>query len=378
MKGYALLKVVTVVGTRPEIIRLSRIIAHLDTYFDHVLVHTGQNYDYELNQIFFEDLGIREPDFYLNVRGVSASDAIGQVIIKTDEVFQKLQPDAVLILGDTNSALCAISAKKRKIPIFHMEAGNRCFDSRVPEEFNRRIVDHASDINLPYSSVARNLLINEGLPPQNIITTGSPLFEVICHYKQKINDSDILSRMNLTDKKYFLLSCHREENVEDSLEFGKFIDVLKLLVEIYGLPVVVSTHPRTRKKLESILTKPLVGVEFSKPLSFTDYCKLQISAKLVLSDSGTITEEAAMLGFNALNLRRTHERHEGMEEAAVIMTGLDASKILSGIRILEHGNKVHADAVDLPVDYSKKNVSEKIVRIITSYVGYVNEYTWRR
>ena len=370
-------KLVTIVGTRPEIIRLSRIIPHLDKYFDHTLVHTGQNYDFELNEIFFEDLELRKPDYYLNIRGASSADTIGQIIIESDKVFDNLRPDALLILGDTNSSLCAISAKRQKIPIFHMEAGNRCFDSRVPEEINRKIVDHVSDINLPYSAIARDFLIKEGLPPQNIIKTGSPLPEVLSHYREKILASDILGKMQLQKNEYFLISCHREENVDDPKEFVKFIDLLKRLADNYSLPVIVSTHPRTLKKLNDAVFEPIKHVQFSKPLSFTEYCKLQLNAKIVLSDSGTITEEASMLGFNALNLRRTHERHEGMEETAVIMTGMEPDSIFLAIKILDEGNKSHSSSVNLPLDYTSKNVSEKVGRIIASYMDYVNHYTWR-
>ena len=295
-----MLKLVTIVGTRPEIIRLSRIIPHLDKYFSHTLVHTGQNYDFELNEIFFEDLELRKPDHYLNIRGTSSADSIGQIIIESDKFFDNVKPDGLLILGDTNSSLCAISAKKRKIPIFHMEAGNRCFDSRVPEEINRKIVDHISDINLPYSSIAREFLIKEGLPPQNIIKTGSPLPEVLFHYQEKILASDIIDRMGLKKNEYFLVSCHREENVEDPKEFEKFIELLRRLADQYSLPVIVSTHPRTQKKLNNLVFEPIKHVNFSKPLSFTDYCKLQLNAKIVLSDSGTVTEEASMLDLMQL------------------------------------------------------------------------------
>ena len=370
-------KLITVVGTRPEIIRLSRIIPHLDKYFDHTLVHTGQNYDYELNEIFFGDLGLRKPDYYLNIRGTSSADVIGQIIIESDKVFDNLQPDGLLILGDTNSSLCAISAKKRKIPIFHMEAGNRCFDSRVPEEINRKIVDHVSDINLPYSSIAREFLIKEGLPPQNIIKTGSPLPEVLSHYRKKILASEILDRMELQKNEYFLISCHREENVDDPKEFSKFIKLLRRLADHYRLPVIVSTHPRTLKKLNDDVFEPIEHVQFSKPLSFTEYCKLQLNAKIVLSDSGTITEEASILGFNALNLRKTHERHEGMEETAVIMTGMELDNIFLAIKIIDDGDKSFSQSIQVPLDYRSKNVSEKVVRVIASYIEYVNHYTWR-
>lgn len=374
----ARLKVATVVGTRPEIIRLSRVMSYLDQVMDHVLIHTGQNYDYELNEIFFQDLGLRRPDHYLGAAGARAADTIGQVIIKVDEVLDTIRPDALLILGDTNSCLAAIPAKRRQIPIFHMEAGNRCFDQRVPEETNRKIVDHISDINLPYSDIAREYLLREGLSPDRIIKTGSPMFEVLSHYRGRIDASDILTRLHLEHGEYFLVSSHREENIEPDRSFRKLVDMLNGIAGEFGKPVVVSTHPRTRKRVEGLGLKFHPGVQFLKPLGFLDYNKLQIEAGAVLSDSGTISEESSILNFPALNLREAHERPEGMEEAGVMMTGLDLERVRQGLAILA-GQGRGADRDFLQVaDYSKPNVSLKVARIILSYVDYVNRNVWRK
>jgi UDP-N-acetylglucosamine 2-epimerase (non-hydrolysing) len=371
-----MLKVMTIVGTRPEIIRLSRTIPKLDNFCDHTLVHTGQNYDYELNEIFFDELDIRKPDIFLNAAGDTAAETIGKVIIAIDKVFESHKPDAVLILGDTNSALSAIPAKRRKIPIFHMEAGNRCFDFRVPEEINRRIVDHISDINLPYSQIAKQYLIAEGLPPDQIICTGSPMREVIDFYKPKILNSNILKKLDLAVGQYFLVSAHREENVDDAINMRKLIDLLIGLRKTYDLPVVVSTHPRTRKRMcsQGSVNDPLIM--FCKPFGFIDYLALQLAAKVVLSDSGTITEESSILNIRALNIRETHERPEGAEEAAVIMTGLDLGPVLRGISFLEMERAGEERVTNLVQDYSATNVSHKIVASILSYTSYVKRKVW--
>lgn len=370
------LKVMTVVGTRPEIIRLSRVVAVLERETDHTLVHTGQNYDYELNEVFFEDLEIRRPDFFLNAAGKTPAETIGLVIARIDPVLAQVQPDAMLILGDTNSCLAAIAAKRRRIPVFHMEAGNRCFDERVPEEINRRIVDHISDINMPYSSISREYLLREGIPPDRVIKTGSPMYEVLHHYWPKIEASDILARMGLTEFDYFVVSSHREENIDDQHQFAKLVDALNGLADTYGKRIIVSTHPRTRKRIESegIRLNPLVELE--KPLGFCDYVKLQVNAKAVLSDSGTITEEASILNFPALNIRNAHERPEGMEEAAVIMTGLELGNILRGLRVLESQGRASNRTLRIVRDYDVPNVSEKVVRIILSYTDYVRRFVW--
>lgn len=375
-----LLKVVTVVGTRPEIIRLSRVMARLDKTCEHVLIHTGQNYDYELNQIFFDDLGIRKPDYFLDSAKGSCSPAqtIGNLIGSVDALLEKIQPDALLVLGDTNSCLSVIPAKRRKIPIFHMEAGNRCFDDRVPEEINRRIVDHTADINMPYSSIAREYLLQEGLLPDRIIKTGSPLFEVLNFYRPKIENADVLMSLKLKSREYFLVSCHREENIDNPVLFEKFIGVLNSLAQQYSQPIVISTHPRTKKRMsESGLNlDPLVMT--LKPLGFFDYVKLQLNARVVLSDSGSISEEASILQIPALNIRETHERPEAMEEAIVMMVGLDRERIFQGITILEQKGGVGQKSLRIVADYQMPNVSEKVVRILHSYTDYVNRTVWKR
>ena len=372
------LKVMTVVGTRPEIIRLARVMARLDDYCEQVIVHTGQNYDYELNEIFFKDLEVRRPDYFLNAAGGSAAETIGKIIIAVDAVLAEVQPDAVLILGDTNSCLAAIPAKRRKIPIFHMEAGNRCFDQRVPEETNRRIVDHTADINLTYSSIAREYLLREGLPPDRVIKTGSPMYEVLHHYKAGIDASDAVERLGLESNRFFVVSAHREENIDSPVNFGKMVAALNAVAETYGLPVIVSTHPRTQKKVDArgATFHPLVRL--MKPLGFKDYVKLQASARAVLSDSGTINEESSILNFPALNLREAHERPEGMEEAAVMMTGMDLERILQGLAILEDQPRGAERSLRLVADYSIPNVSDKVVRIIHSYTDYVNRVVWKK
>lgn len=372
---YKKIKVMTIVGTRPEIIRLSSTIKKLDHYFEHILVHTGQNYDYELNQVFFDDLGLREPDEYLSAAGKTAAETIGNVIKASDILFEKYKPDALLVLGDTNSCMSVISAKRRKIPIFHMEAGNRCYDMRVPEEINRKIVDHTSDVNLPYSGLARDALIAEGLKPDLIVTTGSPIFEVLNDHKTKINSSKILERLGLSPEGYFLVSAHREENIENKETFGKLKNLLNSLAETYDKIIIVSTHPRTRKKLDAIGGKFDARVQFHKPLGFFDYVSLQINAAAVLSDSGTISEEASLLRFPALNLRETHERHEAFEEGAVMMTGLDFDLVNNALQMLL--NRVEGAQADVS-DYTAPNVSEKVARIILSYVSYVNRVIWRK
>lgn len=374
------LKVMTVVGTRPEIIRLSRVLARMDQYCDHVLVHTGQNYDYELNQIFFDDLGVRKPDYFLNsaTGANSAAETIGNVISSVDRVLGEVQPEAMLVLGDTNSCLSVIPAKRRKIPIFHMEAGNRCFDQRVPEETNRRIVDHTADINLTYSSIAREYLLREGLHPDQVIKTGSPMYEVLTHYRPRIIASDVLGRLELEERGYFVVSAHREENIESPTNFGKLVDVLNGVAETYGQPVIVSTHPRTQKRIDATGAKFNPLVRLMKPLGFHDYVKLQMSARAVLSDSGTINEESSILNFPALNLREAHERPEGMEEAAVMMTGLELDRILQGLEILRDQARGDERNMLLVKDYSAPNVSDKVVRIIQSYTDYVNRVVWKK
>lgn len=372
------LKVMTVVGTRPEIIRLSRVLARLDENCEHVVVHTGQNYDYELNQIFFDDLGIRKPDHFLNAAGGSAAETIGKIIAAMDAVLIAEQPEALLVLGDTNSCLSVIPAKRRKIPIFHMEAGNRCFDQRVPEETNRRIVDHTADINLTYSSIAREYLLREGLPPDQVIKTGSPMFEVLTHYSERINASDVLQRLGLHPGDFFVVSAHREENIESDRNFSKLVQVLNKVAEVYGLPVIVSTHPRTQKRVEAMGAQFHPLVQLLKPLGFTDYNKLQLSARAVLSDSGTINEESSILNFPALNLREAHERPEGMEEAAVMMVGLEEQRVLQGLAILQNQPRGNERLLRQVSDYSMPNVSDKLVRIIHSYTDYVNRVVWKK
>ena len=370
------LKVMTIVGTRPEIIRLSRIIPLLDKFCDHRLVHTGQNYDYELNEIFFEDLEVRKPDIFLEAAGKTPAETIGQVITKVDPVFLNFKPDAVVILGDTNSSLAAISAKKNKIPIFHMEAGNRSFDQRVPEEINRRIIDHIADINLTYSSIARDCLLREGMPIDQVIKTGSPMLEVLRYYMPKILSSNVLNRLSLKKHNYFLMSTHREENIDSEKRFGNLITIMNSLAEEYGLPVIVSTHPRTQKRINSSNISFNSNVRLMKPLGFYDYIKLQMNAKTVLSDSGSITEESSILDFPALNIRETQERHEGMEEASVMMVGLDIKKIILSLKILESQSKNKDRLLKIVDDYDVTNVSEKVLRIIHSHTDYVNRNVW--
>ena len=372
------LKVVTVVGTRPEIIRLSRVMAALDDHCEHVLVHTGQNYDYELNQIFFDDLGIRKPDYFLNAAGASGAETIGNVIIAVDRVLAEVVPEALLVLGDTNSCMAVIPAKRRKIPTFHMEAGNRCFDMRVPEEINRRIVDHTADINLTYSTIARDYLLREGLSPDMVIKTGSPMFEVLTYYREGIDSSGVLERLGLEYGKFFIVSAHREENIDSDTNFLKLVDVLNTVAEQFGIPVVVSTHPRTQKRVDALGVTFHQNVRLLKPMGFKDYNKLQVSSKVALSDSGTINEESSILNFPALNLREAHERPEGMEEAAVMMVGLESGRVLQALQVLE-GQKRGCDrSLRLVSDYSMPNVSDKIVRIIHSYRDYVMRVVWKR
>ncbi|MDH1815226.1 non-hydrolyzing UDP-N-acetylglucosamine 2-epimerase [Comamonas aquatica] len=372
------LKVMTVVGTRPEIIRLSRVMARLDEYCDHVLVHTGQNYDYELNQIFFDDLGIRKPDHFLNAAGGSAAETIGKVIITVDGVLASEKPDALLVLGDTNSCMAVLPAKRRKIPVFHMEAGNRCFDQRVPEEINRRIVDHTADVNLTYSTIARECLLSEGLPPDLVIKIGSPMAEVLAHYQSRIDASDVLKRLELSAGQFFVVSAHREENVDSDVNFRKLVSLLNSVAEQYGLPVIVSTHPRTQKRVDAMGAKFHANVQLLKPLGFSDYVKLQLSAKAVLSDSGTITEESSILNFPALNLREAQERHEGMEEAAVMMVGLEEQRVMQGLAILQDQPSGQKRLLRQVADYSMPNVSDKVLRIIHSYTDYVNRVVWKK
>jgi UDP-N-acetylglucosamine 2-epimerase (non-hydrolysing) len=374
------LKVVTVVGTRPEIIRLSRVLARLDEHCEHILVHTGQNYDYELNQVFFDDLDIRKPDYFLNSATGSkgAANTIGNLISSVDEVLTEVCPEALLVLGDTNSCLSVIPAKRRQIPIFHMEAGNRCFDQRVPEETNRRIVDHTADINLTYSTIARDYLLREGLPPDQVIKTGSPMFEVLNHYRSQIDASDVLQRLELEAGRYFVVSAHREENIESERSFVKLVETLNGVAEDFNLPVIVSTHPRTQNRINATDSIFHDKVRLLKPLGFHDYVKLQLSARAVLSDSGTINEESSILNFPALNLREAHERPEGMEEAAVMMVGLDVERVRQGLSILESQPRGDERSLRLVADYSMPNVSDKVVRIIHSYTDYVNRVVWKQ
>lgn len=372
------LKIVTVVGTRPEIIRLSRVIAKLDESCEHVLVHTGQNYDYELNEIFFDDLGLRKPDYFLSAAGTTASETIGKIIIAVDRVLAEIQPEAVLVLGDTNSCMAVLPAKRRKIPTFHMEAGNRCFDMRVPEEINRRIVDHTADINLTYSTIARNYLLSEGLPADRIIKTGSPMFEVLNFYRVGIESSDILSRLELTEHQFFLVSSHREENIDSEENFLKLVNVLDSVAKHFNLPIIVSTHPRTQKRIDAMGIKFHANVQLIKPIGFLDYNKLQISSRAVLSDSGTINEESSILNFPALNLREAHERPEGMEEAAVMMVGLEVKSVLQGLCVLELQMRSDERQFRLVEDYSMPNVADKVVRIVHSYHDYVMRTVWKQ
>lgn len=371
------MKVATIIGTRPEIIRLSRVMAALDRYLDHTIIHTGQNYDYELNQIFFDDLGLRKPDFFLEAAGATAAETIGLVIARADAVLRKIKPDAVLVLGDTNSCLAAISAKRLKIPVFHMEAGNRCFDQRVPEEINRRIIDHISDINMPYSAIARDYLLREGLPPDRVIKTGSPMYEVLHHYMPKIQTSQALARLGLEPETYYVVSAHREENVDTPEQFAGLVEILVNLAEC-GRRVIVSTHPRTRKRMEAESVTLPANVELLKPFGFFDYVRLQQQAIAVLSDSGTITEESSILNFPALNIRQAHERPEGMEEAAVMLVGLKWERVREGLAILKHQACGEERMLRLVGDYAAPNVSEKVVRIILSYTDYVNRVVWQR
>lgn len=374
------LKVMTVVGTRPEIIRLSRVLEALDVHCDHVLVHTGQNYDYELNQVFFDDLGIRMPDFFLNSAecSVGAANTIGNLITAVDGVLAYVQPEAVLVLGDTNSCLSVIPAKRRKIPIFHMEAGNRSFDQRVPEEINRRIVDHTADINLTYSGIARDYLLREGFPPDQVIKIGSPMYEVLHHYLPQIEVSSILDRLQLQSMNYFVVSAHREENIESDKSFAKLVNVMNSIAEDYDLPVIVSTHPRTQKRVDTTGVKFHPLVRLIKPLGFHDYIKLQVQAKVVLSDSGTINEESSILNFPALNLREAHERPEGMEEAAVMMVGLELERVRQGLAILATQLRGTDRNLRQVADYGVTNVSDKMVRIIYSYTDYINRVVWKK
>lgn len=368
----------TVVGTRPELIRLSATIARLDQACDHVLVHTGQSYDYELNQIFFDDLGIRQPDYFLNAAGATGAETIGKVIIGVDQLLEKVMPEAFLVLGDTNSCLSILAAKRRKIPVFHMEAGNRCFDQRVPEEINRRIIDHTADINLPYSSIARQNLLAEGIAGDRVITTGSPMREVLDQMASKIAQSAILPDLGLEALNYFVVSAHREENIDDPAQFSNLLKILNQLAERFGLPVIVSTHPRTQKRLDAAPIKFDPLIRFMKPLGFSDYIQLQINARAVLSDSGTITEESALLNFPALNLRQAHERFEGMEEASVMMVGLNPARVFQALELLDTQKRGPDRTLALPPDYNVPNVSEKIVRIILSYTDYVNRVVWSK
>ncbi|MFV9371817.1 UDP-N-acetylglucosamine 2-epimerase (non-hydrolyzing) [Citrobacter portucalensis] len=381
MNNFAInkkMKVMTVVGTRPEIIRLSRVMAALDIHCEHIIVHTGQNYDFELNQVFFDDLGVRKPDYFLHAAGGTGAETIGNVIIAVDKVLAEVKPDAVLVLGDTNSCMAVIPAKRRKIPTFHMEAGNRCFDMRVPEEINRRIVDHTADINLTYSSIARDYLLTENIAPDRVIKTGSPMYEVLHHYMPLIDSSDVLSRLNLTENNFFVISAHREENVDSISNLHKLAEILNGLAVKYGLPVIVSTHPRTRKRIEEqgLSFDPLV--QLLKPLGFHDYNKLQKSAKAVLSDSGTISEESSIMNFPALNIREAHERPEAFEEASVMMVGLSVERVFQALHVLETQPTGEIRLLRPVYDYSMPNVSDKMVRIIHSYTDYVMRVVWRR
>ncbi|WP_423060552.1 non-hydrolyzing UDP-N-acetylglucosamine 2-epimerase [Citrobacter portucalensis] len=370
--------VMTVVGTRPEIIRLSRVMAKLDDYFEHTIIHTGQNYDYELNQIFFDDLGVRKPDHFLNAAGKNAAETIGKIIIKIDEVLESIKPEALLVLGDTNSCLAAIPAKRRKIPIFHMEAGNRCFDMRVPEEINRRIVDHTADINLTYSDIAREYLLAEGLPADRVIKTGSPMFEVLTHYAEGIEQSDVLERLKVKPNEYFVVSAHREENIDSDKNLMNLVESLNKVAATYQLPIIVSTHPRTKKRIDA---KGIVfnsHIQLLKPLGFKDYVKLQKEARAVLSDSGTITEESSILNFPAINIREAHERPEGMEEGTVIMTGVEPERILQALDMIKYQPRNNKRLLRQVNDYSMPNVSDKVARIILSYTDYVKRVVWRK
>jgi len=372
------LKIVTVVGTRPEIIRLSCILKKLDEHCEHILIHTGQNYDYELNEIFFDDLGIRKPDYFLGAAGTTGAETIGNVIIEVDKVLEEIQPEAMLVLGDTNSCMALLPAKRRKIPTFHMEAGNRCFDQRVPEEINRRLVDHMSDINLTYSDIARDYLLSEGLPADMIIKTGSPMFEVLNVYRDGIDSSDVLTRLGIKEYEFFVVSAHREENIDSDKNFLNLMESLNSIAEVYQMPIIVSTHPRTQKRIDEMKVELNPMIQLLKPLGFKDYNKLQISAKAVLSDSGTINEESSILNFPALNIREAHERPEGMEEAAVIMTGLQKERIIQSLSIIDKQPRGEQRLIRQVDDYSMPNVSDKMVRIIHSYTDYVNRVVWKK
>jgi UDP-N-acetylglucosamine 2-epimerase (non-hydrolysing) len=373
------MKVITIVGTRPEIIKLSRVIDELDKYTDHILVHSGQNYDYELNEIFFNDLGIRKPDYFLNAVGDNLAKTIANIIYKADGVFEKENPDALLLLGDTNSCLSSISAKRRKIPIFHMEAGNRCFDLRVPEEVNRKIVDHLSDINMPYTEHARNYLLNEGVKPETIIKTGSPMKEVISYHMNKINDSKIVNELKLKSNNYFLISAHREENVDNKVNFLDLLNSLNQLALKYKIPLVVSTHPRTQKKLDQLTDFNIEkNIQFLKPLGFTDYVNLQMNSKCVISDSGTITEESSILGFPAITIRQAHERPEGMDEGTLIMSGLKPENVLNAVNVVTRQHSESKQKFKIVNDYNIENVSSKVVRTIFSYTDFINRTVWKK
>ena len=370
-------KIITIVGTRPEIIKMSCVIKELDRNFNHILVHTGQNYDYELNEIFFEDLDIRKPNYFLNAAGKNSTQTIGQILIEIDKLLEKINPDAFFVLGDTNSCISLIAAKKRKIPTFHFEAGNRCFDMRVPEEVNRKIVDHTADINMTYSSIARNYLIKEGLPENLILKIGSPMLEVISFYKEKINKSNILSDLELTKNNFILVSIHREENIE-SRNFEKFVNILNSIEEKFNLPIIVSTHPRTKNRISNTKSKFNKNIKFLKPLGFSSYIKLEVNAKVVLSDSGTISEESAILNFPALNMRESHERPEAMEETTVMMVGMNKDRIMQALEILFSKDSLKEKLLNLPIDYNDKNVSEKVLRIIISYTDYIKQVIWKK
>ena len=373
------IKVMTIVGTRPELIKLSRVINELDIHVKHILVHTGQNYDYELNEVFFQQLNIRKPDYFLGVAADSLAQTIGNIIAKSDEVLGKEIPDALLLLGDTNSCLAALSAKRRKIPVFHMEAGNRCFDQRVPEEINRKLVDHISDINMPYTEHARRYLHNEGIPPDTVIKTGSPMKEVLEYHMPAIQESDILQKLNLKPSEYFIVSAHREENIDDDINFKDFLDSLNTVAIKYKKPIIVSTHPRTRKRLDAIGVKGLNKyIQIFKPLGFIEYIKLQMNAYCVISDSGTITEESSILAFPAVTIRQAHERPEGMDEGTLIMCGLKADDVVNAIDIVTSNRSVDGRSSKLVQDYDTTNVSKKVVRIIVSYIGYVNRVVWHK
>ena len=372
------LKVVTIFGTRPEIIRLSRVLSKLDQHCEHITVHTGQNYDYELNEIFFNDLEVRKPDYFLNAAGSNGAETIGKVIIAVDEVLAKIKPDSLLVLGDTNSCMAVIAAKRRKIPVFHMEAGNRCFDQRVPEEINRRIVDHTADINLTYSSIAREYLLREGLSPDMVIKTGSPMFEVLTHYRGEIQSSNVIERLKLKEKEFFVVSAHREENIDSESNFNNLVKILNEIAKKYELPIIVSTHPRTQKRIDEKGVKFHPLVKLLKPLGFKDYVKLQMTSLATLSDSGTINEESSILNFPALNIREAHERPEGMEEASVMLVGLNIERVLQGLEIIEQQLRGDSRLLRQVEDYNMPNVSDKVVRIIHSYTDYVNRNVWKK